>query len=186
MVLKKIIRVKYSEMRNSTLITFWLKKDKKEDSEENSEEPESAEKASTRFILRYYLVWNLDQCEPETVPASLKAKFKALENNQLDQFSVNEVAERIVTGMPNPPTMRSVEDRAYYSPALDIDNIQSGRRLFLKAVTIKYCFMSWRTAPGMLPDLPGRASPISILLQVISTARKSWLPRWRLHFCAPW
>lgn len=66
-------------------------------------------------FLRYYTVFNLEQCEgikweAPKVPEGLK-------------FEPLEQCEKIVAGMPNAPTLTHGGNRAYYAPSLDKVNM---------------------------------------------------------------
>ena len=76
-------------------------------------------------MLRYYRVWNLDQCEiPEE---RLKPLLERREKPPL-VFTPIEQCEHIVTGMPNPPTLVSQEMRAFYRPRQDELNMPPKER----------------------------------------------------------
>lgn len=91
----------------STLIVFWLWfKVKGKDSD-------GEEAADSRPMLRYYRVFNADQCDlPEgTIPAP-----ETIDRPELPEAA----AQTIIDGMPNRPEIRHNDaDRAYYSPATD-------------------------------------------------------------------
>ena len=72
-------------------------------------------------LLRYYTVFNLDQCEGIKLPDAEKPETR--EFNPIDQ------AEAIISGMPNKPTIIHNEARAYYRPSADIVNMPE-RELF--------------------------------------------------------
>jgi antirestriction protein ArdC len=63
-------------------------------------------------FLRYFTVFNLDQCEGIEEPNS-ETEFEP------ESFDPIEEAERIQAAMPNRPTVNHGGDRAYYSPGLD-------------------------------------------------------------------
>lgn len=66
-------------------------------------------------FLRYYTVFNLEQCEgiEYVKPAPVEGtKFEPLVE-----------AARIIEGMPNPPTLTHGGNRAYYAPSLDKVNM---------------------------------------------------------------
>jgi len=80
-------------------VVFW-KIDKYE-----TEDADGQTVAKTSAILRYYTVFNVEQCEGITASASDKV------------INPIEECERIVAGMPNPPAM--VQAGAWYRPATD-------------------------------------------------------------------
>jgi antirestriction protein ArdC len=97
----------------SSLVIFW---------KQNTITPESDDGEITEKqipMLRYYLVWNVEQCEGLDVPA--------LETKQIDVIAQ---AEAIVAGMPTPPRINfNGGDKAYYRP--DNDSVHlPGRNSF--------------------------------------------------------
>lgn len=77
------------------------------------EDKENKEKRSVPF-LRYYTVFNVLQCEGIETPANAV---------KLSNFHSNEICEKIVSGMPNPPNIVHDGDRACYIPSLDKINM---------------------------------------------------------------
>ena len=65
-------------------------------------------------LLRYYQVFNVEQCEGLTVPA--------VDEGKLD-FQPVELAEAVADGYLDKPELQSKENQAYYSPSLDIVNM---------------------------------------------------------------
>jgi antirestriction protein ArdC len=87
----------------STLVIFW----KKNTISQESDSGEITEKQIP--LLRYYLVWNVEQCEGLDLPP--------LETKQVDVIAQ---AEAIVANMPNPPNIRDDGGyQAYYRPLTD-------------------------------------------------------------------
>ena len=87
----------------STLVIFWKQKTITEETEEG----ELTEKQIP--LLRYYLVWNVEQYEGLELPK--------LETNHIDVIAQ---AEAIVAGMPNPPRIsHDGGDKAFYRPLTD-------------------------------------------------------------------
>lgn len=64
-------------------------------------------------VLRYYNVFNVEQCEGITVPAAEGAKVEAT------AFSPIEAAEKLVSGYEGRPEIVQNGNRAYYVPAMD-------------------------------------------------------------------
>jgi antirestriction protein ArdC len=93
----------------STLICFY-KTETKRDPDAQDGEISSADK--TRWILRYYLVFNLEQCDlPEKVLATIP-KPETTEHNPIEE------AEAIASNYPNPPAIEQ-NTLAAYSPSRD-------------------------------------------------------------------
>ena len=67
-------------------------------------------------LLRYYTVFNIEQCEGIEIPKSKTP----LEEEQKIVFCPNEEAEKIWQGMPGKPELLFGGNAAYYSPSLDI------------------------------------------------------------------
>jgi len=91
----------------STMIVFWK--------QVQVDDKDSKTGKKTIPMLRYYRVFNSDQCNlPEN-------KTPVLEANQ--NFQPIEQCERIVSGMPKRPTIQHQESKAYYSPSDDFVNM---------------------------------------------------------------
>lgn len=75
---------------------------------------EGKEKDETFRFLRYYTVFNVEQCEgleyPKTEP-------------KVREFTPIESAQRIADNMPLRPKLQHVKQQAYYSPFLDYVNM---------------------------------------------------------------
>jgi antirestriction protein ArdC len=95
----------------STIVVFW----KVEDLDDQTEDLDAGEdkKARRRFLLRYYRVFNLEQCE---LPQAVLDKLPKIETHQHDAI---EAVEKIIAGMPNPPEIVREGTKAYYSPITD-------------------------------------------------------------------
>lgn len=59
-------------------------------------------------ILKYFTVFNVQQCDGIAAPAAEKASVNPI-----------ETAEAIVAGMPTPPSIRHLGDQAFYRPSTD-------------------------------------------------------------------
>jgi len=92
--------VKRGEKACPVVLWKWL------DAEENGQ-------AKRIPFLRYYSVFNVGQCEG--IPAD---NIPALNVSKREHSPITE-AERIVSGMPKRPVIKSGLDRAYYSPSGD-------------------------------------------------------------------
>ena len=88
----------------STIIVFWKVEDFRQ-SAEDLDNNETDEKTRRRFLLRYYRVFNLEQCE---LPQAVLDKLPKIETHEHDPI---EAAERIIAGMPNPPEIQHVGSR---------------------------------------------------------------------------
>jgi len=100
----------------STIVTFWKIDDAKHNDTEETEELDAEpkdEKNRRRFVLRFYRVWNLEQCE---LPQAVLDKLPKIETHQHDPI---EAVERIIAGMPNPPEIVRAGSKAYYSAMTD-------------------------------------------------------------------
>jgi antirestriction protein ArdC len=93
---------------HGAIIVFW-----KTDETEADENGEQGETARRRFVLRYYKIWNVEQCE---LPQAALDQLPKIETHQHDPI---EAAERIIAAMPNPPEIRYAGDKAFYSPLTD-------------------------------------------------------------------
>ncbi len=96
----------------STIVVFWKVENAKQSAEDLDNE-ETDDKTRRRFLLRYYRVWNLEQCE---LPQAILHKLPRIEMRQHDPI---EAAEKIIAGMPNPPEIERAGSKAFYSPATD-------------------------------------------------------------------
>ena len=97
---------KIKKGEHGTPVTFW-KFSKVKDAEGN--ERDSA-------ILRYYSVFNIEQCEGIELP---KRIVKSLADHAAQKFNPIAQAEAIWENMPNKPSLSFGGDRACYIPKLD-------------------------------------------------------------------
>jgi len=102
----------------STPVVFWRVYvdgvEVRANSDQHDPEREQEEgQGRRRFVLRYYSIFNTEQCE---LPASVSEKLAFPEQRQLDPI---EACEKILTGMPNPPEIVHAGDQAFYSPITD-------------------------------------------------------------------
>jgi antirestriction protein ArdC len=97
----------------STIVTFWKIDDAEQEETEDLDAEPKDEKSRRRFVLRFYRVWNLEQCE---LPQAVLDKLPKIETHQHDPI---EAVERIIAGMPNPPEIVRAGSKAYYSPITD-------------------------------------------------------------------
>ena len=109
----------------STAVVFWKIEDAKRGTEDLDAE-ETEEKTRRRFLLRFYRVWNLEQCE---LPQAVLDKLPKMETHQHDPI---EAVEKIIAGMPNPPEIVRGGSKAFYSPITDRITLPP-RELFISA-----------------------------------------------------
>ena len=89
----------------SSMVVFWMLMKKEDESG----------KEKTIPLLRYYNVFNVEQCENLTKLSALEPTVTA--SGSLDRI---ETADAIIAAMPNAPRIyHSQTDRAFYSPSAD-------------------------------------------------------------------
>ena len=96
----------------STVVVFWKVDDAKQ-STENLDNEETDGKTRRRFLLRYYRLFNLEQCE---LPQTVLDKLPKTEAHEHDPI---ETAERIIADMPNRPEIQHTGSKAFYSSLTD-------------------------------------------------------------------
>lgn len=96
---------------HGTLVVFWKISDRSQD--ETPLDPAEESQPRRRFILRYYLVWNVAQCE---LPQRVLDTLPKVETHQHNPI---EVAEHLIAGMPHAPKIEHTGAKAFYSPASD-------------------------------------------------------------------
>lgn len=103
--------VKKGEKAHIVLFWKWIEKTRENNTNSNSEEPKEKQKIP---LLRYYLVFNIDQCIgiPEISIPTI-----SLPNEPLAE------CEKILEGMPHMPAIEHKEQDAYYHPGKDIINM---------------------------------------------------------------
>ncbi len=116
---------------HSELIVFW-----KVDQVADSATGDDMEKVETdkrrRFVLRYFRVWNLEQCD---LPQAVLDKLPKIETHQHDPI---EAAERIVREIPKAPVIQYSGSKAFYSPITDRITLPP-RELFASTEEIYAC-----------------------------------------------
>jgi antirestriction protein ArdC len=118
---------------HSQIVVFWkIDQLANGKSEADSEEHEADDKTRRRFVLRYYRLFNLEQCE---LPQAVLDKLPKIETHQHDPI---EAAERIIAGMPNPPEIQYAGSKAFYSPITDRITLPL-RELFASTEEIYAC-----------------------------------------------
>ncbi len=109
----------------STIVVYWKVDDVIQRGEDSDvEEPEA--KPRRRFLLRFYRVFNLEQCE---LPPVVMDKLPKIETHQHDPI---EAVEKIIAGMPDPPEIIRAGSQAFYSPLTDRVTLPP-RELFISA-----------------------------------------------------
>jgi antirestriction protein ArdC len=89
--------------QRGTPIVFWrIDRGTSEDAEE-----EITPELRRRILLRYYTVFNVDQCEGIEVPENG-------DSEAAPEFDPIPACEAVYANMPNPPTLRHGGDRAFY------------------------------------------------------------------------
>ena len=96
----------------STVVVFWKVDDTKQSTGDLDTE-ETDGKARRRFLLRYYRVFNLEQCE---LPQAVLDKLPKIETHEHDPIAA---AEQIIAAMPNPPQIQHAGSKAFYSCMTD-------------------------------------------------------------------
>jgi antirestriction protein ArdC len=140
----------------ATPVVFWRVYVEGVELKTGEPEPESHEtegQGSRRFVLRYYSVFNSEQCE---LPAAIVEKLAVPEQRQLDPI---EACEKILAGMPNPPEIVHAGDKAFYSPATDRVTMPP-RSLFESAE--EYWSTLWHECGGHATGHPKRLNRDSI------------------------
>jgi antirestriction protein ArdC len=107
---------------------------------------EGNETSHRRLLLRFYRVWNLEQC---ALPQTVLDKLPTIETHQHDPI---EAAEKIIAGMPDRPTIRYEGSKACYNSATDQITLpphelfNEGRRILWDPWT--------RMCPGVRSSVP--------------------------------
>ena len=105
----------------STIVIFWKIEDLKQSSEHLDTE-KSDDKNRRRFLLRYYRVFNLEQCE---VPQAVLDKLPKVETQEHTPISA---CAEIIGCMPNAPEIQHAGSKAFYSPLTDRVTLPSPER----------------------------------------------------------
>jgi len=94
------------------LVIFW-KVEGMDEADRDTANIEGNETARRRLLLKFYRVWNLEQC---ALPQAVLDKLPTIETHQHDPI---EAAEKIIAGMPNRPAIRYEGSKAYYNSVTD-------------------------------------------------------------------
>ena len=106
----------------STLAVFW--KVEEIDHDQDTDHSESNSKLRQRFVLRYYRIFNLEQCD---LPPRATDRLPKLETRPHGPIAT---CDEIIGCMPNPPKIVHGGTKAYYSPVTDIVTLPP-RELFI-------------------------------------------------------
>ena len=93
----------------STIVVFW----KIEDLKQTGNNEEKGESNGRRFLLRYYRVFNLEQCD---MPQSVVDKLPKVETHE--HLPISACGE-IIGCMPNAPEIQHAGSKAFYSALSD-------------------------------------------------------------------
>jgi antirestriction protein ArdC len=124
--------------------------------EVKGDEPEAQEaegQANRRFVLRYYSVFNTEQCE---LPASVTEKLALPEQRQLHPI---DACEKLLAEMPNPPEIVHAGDKAFYSATTD--RVTMPPRSMFESAEEYWCTL-WHEAGGHATGHPKRLNRKSI------------------------
>jgi antirestriction protein ArdC len=112
--------IRYNEMRKYEIVTFWARTEKKT-GEYDAEGNEIIQKG---MILRYYKVWNLEQCDLGRIPKPVLAEIEA-EKEKTKTHKADAEAEKVLRRYL---TDEEIDinfggDRASYNPVHDCINM---------------------------------------------------------------
>jgi len=121
---------------HGTVIIFWKRLDQSE-AEHNEHEPEEREHDRPHFVLRYYRVWNSQQCDGLTVPEPEAST--PIEDDITPIERAEEIA-RSYLARPNAPGFTEVDyaRTASYSPAFDVITM-AAPRFYISAEEYAVC-----------------------------------------------
>jgi antirestriction protein ArdC len=102
----------------STLVVFWRiyidGVEVQANSDQHDAEHEQQQgQGRRRFVLRYYSVFNTEQC---ALPQSVTEELAIPEERTIDPI---EACEKVLAQMPNPPEIQHAGDKAFYAPMAD-------------------------------------------------------------------
>jgi antirestriction protein ArdC len=97
---------------HSQIVVFW-KVDEIANDETDPDSDEADRKSRRHFVLRYYRLFNVEQCE---LPKAVVEKLPRIDLHHHDPI---EACEKILANMPNPPEIVHTGDEAFYSPTSD-------------------------------------------------------------------
>ena len=114
---------------------------------------ETEGKCKRRFVLRYYSVFNTEQCD---LPTTITEKLALPEQRELDPI---DACEKILAAMPNPPEIVHAGDKAFYSPLAD--RVTMPPRALFESAEEYWCTL-WHEAGGHATGHPKRLNRDSI------------------------
>jgi antirestriction protein ArdC len=96
------------------IVIFWkVDRDADTENDADAQNIEECQKSRRRFVLRFYRVFNTEQCDLS------QAVLDKLPKVEIYQHDPIESAERIIANMPNPPAIEYAGSKAFYSPSSD-------------------------------------------------------------------
>ena len=101
-----------SKGEHGELVIFW-QVEGADEADRDTANIEGSEIGRQRLLVRFYRVWNLEQC---ALPQAVRDKLPTIETHQHDAI---EAAEKIIAGMPNRPGIRYEGSKAYYNSDTD-------------------------------------------------------------------
>src|SRR5579864_6365874 len=134
----------------STVVVFWKVDDAKQSTEDLDNEQTDG-KTRRRFLLRYYRVFNLEQCE---LPQTVLDKLPKIETHEHDPI---EAAERIIADIPNRPEIQYAGSKAFYSSITDRITLPP-RELFASTEEIYACLFHEESHAAGAPKRLNRKS----------------------------
>ena len=97
----------------STIVTFWKIDGPTNNKTEDVDREPTEDKNRRRFVLRFYRVWNLEQCD---LPQSVRDKLPKIE---MHEHAPIDVCAEIIARMPSAPEIVHAGSKAVYSPTAD-------------------------------------------------------------------
>jgi antirestriction protein ArdC len=99
---------------HSQIVVFWkVDEIANAETQTDPDSDEAGRKSRRHFLLRYYRLFNLEQCE---LPKAVLDRLPRIDMHHHDPI---EACEKILANMPNPPEIVHAGHRAFYSPASD-------------------------------------------------------------------
>ena len=165
---------------HSQIVVFW-KVDRIADSIES--EPEEKElntedKGRQRFVLKFYRLFNVEQCE------LLQAVHEKLPKVETYQHDPIEAAERIMARMPNAPEIEYAGSKAFYSSMTDRITLPAVNCSVLPPNYTPLRFMRCRTRLVIPSGLTGGQLPTPLHLVRLRTVSRSSSPKCQQPTCA--